>query len=408
MGLRIGIMLRHLDQHNGGVVVYTNELLDAMLAAESIHEYVFLYQNPALVGTYAGNPRITEVVLASRSRLWWDQIAVPKAVRKYGIDVLFNPKFSMALAASCPTSWVCHGQDWYIEPEWSRFRDRLSHRFLVPQYARKADTVIAVSETTRQHVIKYQRLPPERVRTVYSGVAKLFSDPVAASKQEELRQRLNLPERFVLYVGAVYPSKNFTRLVEAYAKVGPKRDVGLVIAGGENRFLSEHELDAPERLGLQQWLRRPGWLEQKDLAILYSMADGLLMPSLYEACPLPLIEAMAAGCPILTSNCHGSAEIAGAAAIQVDPYDIDAIAADLERLLDDEALRKRLIMAGRERATSFSWARCATETLDALQAIAGYRPVESGQLSVSMMRQPALQTRSAGTIPRQSRRRSPR
>lgn len=408
MSLRIGIMLRHLDQHNGGVVVYTNELLDSMLAVESTHEYIFLYQNPALIGTYAGNPRITEVVMASRSRLWWDQVAVPKAARKYGIDVLFNPKFSIALAASCPTSWVCHGQDWYVAPEWSRLRDRLSHRFLVPHYACKADTVIAVSETTRQHVIKYQNLPPERVRTVYSGVAQLFRNPVAESEQEELRRRLDLPERFVLYVGAVYPPKNFTRLVEAYAKVGPTRDVGLVIAGGENRFLSEHELEAPERLGLQQWLRRPGWLEQKDLAVLYSMADGLLMPSLYEACPLPLIEAMAAGCPILTSNCHGSAEIAGAAAIQVDPYDIDAIAFALERLLDNESLRTELIAAGRKRATSFSWARCATETLDVLQTIAGYRPVQSGRLSVNMLRQPALQTPPGGTISRQLRRRTPR
>jgi glycosyltransferase involved in cell wall biosynthesis len=372
MSLRIGIMLRHLDQHNGGVVIYTHELLRAMLAAESEHEYVFLYSKPALVGSYGGDERITEVAIPSRSRLWWDQVAVPKAVKRLGIDVLFNPKFSMALGARCPTSWVCHGQDWYVAPQWSRFGDRLSHRFLVPCYARKADIVIAVSETTRQHVIKYQHLPPERVRTVYSGAANFFREPVTESQKRELRERLRLPDRFVLYVGAIYPPKNFSRLVEAYARSGPKRGVGFVIAGGENRFLSEHELDAPERLGLQKWVSRPGWLPQKDLASLYAMADGLLMPSLYEACPLPLIEAMAAGCPILTSNCYGSAEIAGNAALQVDPYDVDAITADLERLLDDDGLRARLVDAGRARSEIFSWTRCGEETLDVLQQIAGH------------------------------------
>jgi len=383
MSLKIGIMLRHFDQHNGGVRVYTDELLRSMLAAESEHEYVFLYQNPGLVGSFASNPRITEVAMPTRSRLRWDQVEVPRAVNRYGIDVLFNPKFSMALAASCPTSWVSHGMDWYVAPKWSRLRDRVSHRFLVPHYARKADTIITVSETTRQHVMKYLHVPPERVRTVYSGVAGLFSDPIPESRQEELRIRLNLPQRFVLYVGAVYPPKNFTRLVRAYAKTGPQREVGLVIAGGENRFLSEHELDEPERLGLQHWLRRPGWLGQSDLAVLYSMADALLMPSLYEACPLPLIEAMAAGCPVLTSNCHGSAEIGGDASLQVDPYDIDSIIAELGRLLDDAELRAGLVAAGRKRAATFSWERCAAETLDVLQTIAENRAQNGGRTAVS-------------------------
>jgi alpha-1,3-rhamnosyl/mannosyltransferase len=134
---------------------------------------------------------------------------------------------------------------------------------------------------------------------------------------------------------------------------------------------------------LQHWLRRPGWLGQSDLAVLYSMADALLMPSLYEACPLPLIEAMAAGCPVLTSNCHGSAEIGGDASLQVDPYDIDSIIAELGRLLDDAELRAGLVAAGRKRAATFSWERCAAETLDVLQTIAENRAQNGGRTAVS-------------------------
>lgn len=351
--------------------MYTRELLRAMLALGSEHEFVLLYRNPALVDTFSDYARTIPVALAARGRLWWDQVVVRKAVRRYGIDVLFNPKYSIPLIAGCRKVWVCHGLDWYVMPEASRYIDRLSHRYLVPRYAQCADTIIAVSETTRQHVIEFLDVPPERVRTVYSGVSDVFREIPDASLRERVRERFRLPDRFVLYAGAVYPPKNFVRLVQAYAKVGPPRGIGLVIAGGENRFLSDDELHEPERLGLGNRVTWLGWVEHRELAVLYAMADALLMPSLFEACPLPLIEAMVAGCPIVTAERYGTKEIAGQAAILVDPESVDAIAAGLIRLIESPDLRAQLIARGRDRASSFSWVRCATETLDVLESVAG-------------------------------------
>jgi glycosyltransferase involved in cell wall biosynthesis len=181
-----------------------------------------------------------------------------------------------------------------------------------------------------------------------------------------VRDRYQLPTRYFLYSGAVYPPKNFTRLVQAYAKVGPSRGISLVIAGGENRFLSEHELQEPARLGLGEWVKWCGWIDTQTLPAFYQMAEALLLPSLFESLGLPILEAMASGCPVVTSDRYGTKEIAQDAAVLVDPESVDAIAEGMLSVLDNAALRGRLIQAGLQRSVTFTWERCAAEILKVL------------------------------------------
>jgi glycosyltransferase involved in cell wall biosynthesis len=373
--VRIGVMLRHYDQHGGGVKVYTQRLLRALFDLKSGHQFVLLYRNPALVGTYGSEPGVTEVALPGKSILTWDQIAVPGAVRRHGIDLLYNPKYSIPLTAPCPSVWVCHGLDWYVMPWASKRIDRLSHQFLVPRYASRADAIIAVSEITREHVMQYLRVPPERVATVYSGVDDVFRSQPAESKLREIRTRYALPDRFLLYAGAIYPPKNFTRLIRAYAEVGPERGVPLVVAGGENRYLSEQEIEEPKALGISEWVRWPGWINQEDLAGFYTLADALLLPSLFESCGLPVLEAMAAGTPVVTANRYGTRELAQDAAVLVDPDSVESIAMGIRQVLDDVGIRAKLITAGRERSREFTWSRCAAETIRVLENVIERRSV---------------------------------
>jgi glycosyltransferase involved in cell wall biosynthesis len=364
-------MLRHYDQHGGGVKVYTQRILRALLDLKSEHEFVFLYRNPSLVGTYRDEAAVEELVLPARSVLTWDQIAVPAAVRRQGIDVLYNPKYSIPLMAGCPSVWVCHGLDWYVMPWASRRIDRLSHQFLVPRYASRAAAIIAVSEVTRKHVMEYLPVGPDRVITVYSGVDDVFRSRPDEQRLAEVRAKYALPDRFLLYAGAIYPPKNFTRLIRAYAAVGPSKGIPLVVAGGENRFLSEQELKEPETLGISEWVRWPGWVDQQELAAFYAMADALLLPSLFESCGLPVLEAMAAGCPVVTTDRYGTKELAEGAAILVDPESVESIAAGIRRVLDDTTLRADLLAAGKRRSAGFQWHRCAAETLRVLERVAG-------------------------------------
>jgi glycosyltransferase involved in cell wall biosynthesis len=251
--------------------------------------------------------------------------------------------------------------------------DRLSHQFLVPRYASRADAIIAVSEITRQHVMQYLRVPSDRVMTVYSGVDDVFRTRPNESRLNEIRTRYSLPERFLLYAGAIYPPKNFARMVRAYAEVGPERGIPLVVAGGENRYLSEREIAEPDALGIAEWVRWPGWVNQEDLAAFYALADALLLPSLFESCGLPVLEAMAAGTPVVTSDRYGTRELARDAAVLVDPDSVESIAAGIRRVLDDAAGRAQLISAGRVRSREFTWGRCASETLQVLETVAGRR-----------------------------------
>ena len=367
--MRIGIMLRHLPQHPGGVVVYTRALLPELFRIGSGHEFVLFFQRRPPPGFLSTPESVRQVVLPVPTRLLWDQVAVPVAARREGIDVLFNPKYSIPIAAGCRTAWVCHGLDWYVMPWASRRLDRVSHSLLVPQYARKADAIIAVSETVRDHALQYLDLPPEKLHVVYSGAHERFRTPATPEAHRALQKRLNLPDRFVLFVGALYPPKNFTRLIRAYAKVGPSRGYHLVVAGGTDRFLAAHEVQLGRKLGLREWVHEVGWLAHEELPTLYSLATGLLLPSLYEACPLPIIEAMAAGCPIVTSNRYGTAELAGDAAVLVDPESLESIANGIARLLDNDELRGVLVDRGHVRAASMTWENTARKTLSVLESL---------------------------------------
>jgi glycosyltransferase involved in cell wall biosynthesis len=367
--MRLGIMLRHFDQHDGGVKVYTRELINAIVAANTRHEIVLLYRSRKRLGTYSGVDGVTEVLLEGGPIVYWDQVKVPGAVRRLGIDVLFNPKYSIPLNVHCPTAWVCHGLDWYVMPRASRWIDRLNHRLLIPQYAAKSDAVIAVSATTRDHVMKYLNVPAARVHTIYSGLSAGFHSPVERAQLEIARRRFNLPPRFLLYCGAVYPPKNFTRLIQAYAKAGPARGIPLVIAGGSNRFLSEHELLEPQRQNIADWIHWIGWLDNADLPAVYRLAEGLLLPSLYESVGMPVMEAMACGCPTLTADRYGTRELAEGAALLVDPESVDEIAAGIVRLLEDERLRTQLRTAGLQRSQEFTWQRTAAEVMAVLESL---------------------------------------
>jgi glycosyltransferase involved in cell wall biosynthesis len=366
--MKIGIMLRHLGQHGGGVLVYTHNLLRELVALNTPHEFVFLYRNRQWMGSYDTNGHVRERAIGAPCTLLWDQLAVRRAEREEKFDIIFNPKYSLPLMARCPTVFVCHGLDWYVMPHGSRWVDRLSHRYLIPQYARKADAIIAVSNTARQHVIEYLGVAEDRVHTVYLGVDEAFRASIPRERLEEIRSIYQLPQRFFLYCGQIYPPKNFGRLVQAYARVGPSFGIPLVVAG-THTWLCEDEITLVDRLGISSWVLWPGWIDRSTLPAFYALAEALLLPSLYEACPGPILEAMSSGCPIVTANRHGTAELAGQAAVLVDPEDVDSIAEGMQRALTDHNLRERIVKRGYQRSRDFTWERCAQGTLEVLERL---------------------------------------
>lgn len=370
--MRIGIMLRHYDQHGGGVWVYTRNLLREMLALDTPHEFVLIYQDPKFVGTYGNGDRIREISVKAPNIVLWDQLAVPRVERREKLDLIFNPKYSLPLMARCPTVYVCHGCNAFVMPWGSKWIDRLNHRFLTPRYVQKADAIIAVSNTTREGLIEYLGADENQVHTIYHGVGEGFREPIAEERLKEVRRIHRLPERFFLFCGQIYPPKNFGRLIQAYAQVGPELGIPLVVAGGQQWGKDcRAELDLIDKLGISRWMLQPGWIDHDTLPAFYALAEALLLPSLYEACPSPLLEAMATGCPVVTADRYGTAELVDQAAILVDPEDVDSIGNGMRLVVTDPDLRSRLIEAGRKRASAFNWRKCAEQTLQVLEGVVG-------------------------------------
>jgi glycosyltransferase involved in cell wall biosynthesis len=230
-----------------------------------------------------------------------------------------------------------------------------------------ADAVIAVSETTRQELLRQGRLDPAKVRVVHHGVSPHFRpQPAAVCAQAAARYGIARP--YVLYVGTIQPRKNLARLIAAYAQARARHGASfpaLVIAGKVG-WLSQEILTQAERLGVAAHVHFPGYIADADLPALLGGALAFVYPSLYEGFGMPVIEAMACGTPVLTANGSALPEVAGEAALLVDPLDTEALACALGALAEDQALRERLRERGLARAAWFSWERCARETLAVL------------------------------------------
>lgn len=183
------------------------------------------------------------------------------------------------------------------------------------------------------------------------------------------RKQFELPDRYFFYCGQIYPPKNFGRLVQAFAKVNPAEGIGLVVAG-KHTWLCEDEIALIEKLDISRNVHMLSWVGRDDLPALYVGAETLLLPSLYEACPSPIFEAMITGCPIVTANRYGTSELAGDAVILVDPESVNSIVLRMQRVLDDADTRQRIVAEGGRRIKEFSWERCARDTLSAIERAA--------------------------------------
>jgi alpha-1,3-rhamnosyl/mannosyltransferase len=233
------------------------------------------------------------------------------------------------------------------------------------QLARRADGLIAVSECTRQDAIRTLGIAPEKICTIHSGVADSFFDPPAALV-DEVRARYGLQRPFVLFVGTIEPRKNVDLLLDAFESLPLSlRDHWELVVAGPVGWAAEATV---ARL---RYVRYLGYIPEPDLAPLTAAADVFVYPSLYEGFGFPVAQAMAAGVAVITSNVSSLPEVAGNAALLVDPRSQSELRAALVRLLGSADLRRALGMAGRERAREFRWQVCAAKSLEFFRRVAG-------------------------------------
>lgn len=291
--------------------------------------------------------------------------------RRRDLDLFHIPTFADPACFDGPVVFTIHDLTFLTHPQFHVPANRNQCLLATLRAVAQGATVIAVSEATAEEVGKWFALPDDRLRVVYEAASAAFAafDGAALeAARRRLAERFGLDGPFVLSVGTLEPRKNIARLIEAYGGLGPdlRARVPLVLVGGGG-----WKRDAVFAADWPDFVRRLGAVSEEDLIALYNVASVVAYPSLVEGFGLPVVEAMACGTPVLTSNRSSLVEVAGDAALCVDPFDVRAIRRGLDDLLREPSRRDRYRQAGLERAAAFSWRRAAEEVAGIYGEIAG-------------------------------------
>lgn len=328
--IKVGLDISQIA-HQGGVAIYTQNLAKNL---EDLKDLEMVYFYSSLRRPYPGGL---------------------KNVRRFHLpptlfEMLFNKWRNVSIEKFIGPVDIFHSSDWTQPPAKAKkvttYHDviplkypHLSHPKIVSVQKRRlklveeeVDCVICVSNSTKNDLMEFSRIPEEKIVVIYEGVSEVFK-PQPEEEKVKFKKELGLPEKFILAISGIGERRNLKRIREAV------KGYNLVVSG----------VDLPT-------------LPYYQLALLYSCASLLLYPSLYEGFGLPILEAMACGCPVITSNISSMPEVAGTAAIFVNPQNVDEIKKRVKEVMEDEDLKKGLIKKGFEQAKNFSWKKCAQET----------------------------------------------
>lgn len=251
-----------------------------------------------------------------------------------------------------------------LNPEEQRRKAELIEKSIL-----KSHKIIAVSENTKRDIIKHFSITPLKIAVIYEGTDEIFKPVQHTKKIEEVKKKYNINKRFILTTGNYTPRKNLGRLLSGFERIRRKNTCQLVIFGNIKQQSEWFEVFERLPANIKKDVIFTGYVFLDDLPYLYSGAEFFIYPSLYEGFGLPPLEAMSCGCPVITSNTSSLPEVVGDAGILIDPYNVDEIAENMERLLLDEKLREELKIKGLERAKQFTWEKTARETLKVYEEV---------------------------------------
>ncbi len=352
----------------GGVVVYTKNIIENLLNIDKENEYVFLYNDPSLLGTYSKYRNVKEVVIKIKNKLFWDQIGVPRVVRSEKIDIIFNTKLSIPLFAPAKKIFTLHGLEQFALPFVFRWYDHIYFRIMTPLYCRRANAIIVMTNTGKKDLMKYLNVSSNKIKVIYESYNKQFEVMKDEKNLFAVKQKYNLPENYIFFIGGITPLKNFSNIIRAFKIIKDKIPIKLVVVGFK-RWKYSSDLELIKKLKLQNDVINLGFVPDEDLPYLYGAAQCLLFPSLYEGFGIPILEAHASRCPVICSKTGCTPEVSGRAALQVNPYDHKEIAMAVDDILNNINLRKKLITSGLDNIKRFSWSKTARQTLELFEKI---------------------------------------
>ncbi len=382
--MKVAINAWFWDRPAVGSGQYLKYVLPALLTADDSLEISLISPKPFTPPPDSSLPNLKWHVAqtplpnqhSNMAKVWFEQITFPRACKKLGVDLAHVPYFGSALAPRTPTVVTIHDLIPMVLPEYrGDWRVRL-YTSLVAVAAPQANIILADSQASKQDILARLNIPDEQVRVVYLAPAPYFVPPQSWDEIEAIKEKYNLPEEFVLYLGGYDVRKNVRALLHAFTWVSNTLQDAfpLVLAGQlpdkDTPFFPD-PLRIARELDIEKYIVTPGWIAEEDRPLLYAAAKVFVYPSLYEGFGLPVLESMACGTPVVTTNTASIPELAGGAAFQLDPTDTKHMAAAILRLCTEEDSNDDLAERGFDQVKKFSWQKTAKETVQAYRDAVG-------------------------------------
>ena len=356
MNTSIGFISYALDRAPGGIGRYTKELMGALREAGT-----------GLTVLQAGRTSTDAVSLPGArllpGLLTVGQVQIAWNAWRRRLALVHDPTGSMPLfVTGARRVATIHDVIPYIYPETCTKLDWLIYRFWLPLAVRRLDAILTDSQQSKKDIVTHLSVKKEKVFVIPCAANDRYR-PLDKNDIQAALARYEINEPYILYVGSLEARKNLPRLLQAYAQLRQRLQKWKLVIVGARKWKFSPIFETIQRLDLGSDIHFTGYIEEQDLPALYNGADLFVFPSLYEGFGLPVLEAMACGTPVVTSNSSSLPEVAGDAAILVDPYKVEAIAEAMQRVLSDSALATAMRKKGLAQATKFTWARAAKETM---------------------------------------------
>jgi glycosyltransferase involved in cell wall biosynthesis len=362
--VRIGIDARKL--HDFGIGTYIRNLLRHLSRLDRQTEYVVLCRPDDRDALSSLGENFRTVPETSGNYSVSEQLRIPLALKRERITLFHAPHYVLPPLVPCRSVVTIHDCIHLMFPQYLPNRFALTYaRWSIALAARRATRVMTVSESSKRDILRFVDVKPDKIDVIYNAFDERFGVEPREEDVVRVRERYQLNDEFVLYAGNVKPHKNLERLIEAFDLVRKRGldHLKLVLIGDEiskyaglRRAVHQHQL--------HKYVRFLGYLPEQTLAVMYRLAGVFVFPSLYEGFGLPPLEAMASGTPVVTSNISSLPEVAGDAAVLVDPHFPQAIADGIYTVLTDESVRRALRQKGLARAAQFSWEQSVRRVLD--------------------------------------------
>lgn len=372
--MRIAIDAHSVGTGLGGNESYATNLVEALAEIDDVNRYTLYVTRREAVERFSNRwPNFSVRATLPHTPLIRIPLILSAELRRNPVDVL-HVQFTAPPFSPCPVVVSIHDLSFEHLPKTFKWRSRKQLRITVRRSAREAAQVIALSEYARSDIIDTYRVSPEKVSVIPLAAPAHFGPVNDEQELQRIRQTYGIEGDYILSVGAIQPRKNLSRLVAAYSRLrraNPEGKLPQLVLVGKCAWLYDETLRTIKELEVSNSVVLTGYVPEADLPALYSGAVCFVYPSYFEGFGLPPLEAMKCGAPVIVGNKTSLPEVVGDAGLLVDPFEVDDIAAAIEKVINDSNLRAQLRVKGLERAKLFDWRETARQTLAVYEKAAG-------------------------------------